>query len=230
MRICSATTIALALIVSAVATACSTSGRDTKESAGEVAIRSTPDTAVIPVRWLTDANLFSLFGTMNARQIAAADVELESWHVDSVRAFAVTVAREHAELQHLADSVAQQIHVVPVAPALSQPVSATMQAQIDSLRRAYGHSLDRVFIRQQVASYQFMTDEMSELAAVAERSEVQSLFAAARDSMNAQLARARTLQARLAVADSTVAEDSAAKLAAKAARAAARRDRRSAVP
>jgi len=230
MRICSATTIALALIVSAVATACSTSGRDTKESAGEAAIRSTPDTAVIPVRWLTDANLFSLFGTMNARQIAAADVELESWHVDSVRAFAVTVAREHAELQHLADSVAQQIRVVPIAPALSQPVSATMQAQIDSLRRAYGHSLDRVFIRQQVASYQFMTDEMSELAAVAERSEVQSLFAAARDSMNAQLARARTLQARLAVADSTVAADSAAKLAAKAARAAARRDRRSAVP
>ena len=230
MRICSATTIALALIVSAVATACSTSGRDTKESAGEVAIRSTPDTAVIPVRWLTDANLFSLFGTMNARQIAAADVELESWHVDSVRAFAVTVAREHAELQHLADSVAQQIRVVPIAPALSQPVSATMQAQIDSLRRAYGHSLDRVFIRQQVASYQFMTDEMSELAAVAERSEVQSLFAAARDSMNAQLVRARALQARLAVADSTVAADSAAKLAAKAARAAARRDRRSAVP
>lgn len=231
MRICSATTIGLAFIASAIAAACSRSSRDTKESAGEVAIRSNPDTAVVrPVRWLSDANLLSLLGTMNARQIAAADVELESWHVDSVRAFAVTVAREHAELQHSADSLAEQIRVAPIAPALSQPVSATMQAQIDSVRRAYGHSLDRVFIRQQVASYQFMTDEMGELAAVAERPELQGLFASAKDRMNAQLVRARTLQTRLAVSDSTVAADSAAKLAAKEARAAARRERRSAVP
>src|SRR5205085_3874022 len=159
----------------------------------------------------------------------AADVELESWHVDSVRAFAALVAREHAELQHSVDSVSERIHVAPVAPALAQTVSSTMQSQIDTLQRTYGRALDRVFMREQVASHQQMLDYIAQLAAVAERAEVQGLLSSAKDRVSAQLNHARALQMRLAIADSTAAADSAAKLAAKAARA-AKRERRSPVP
>lgn len=224
-----ATTIGTMLLASAAATACSTSNRDTNEEAGEVVARARNDSGNAPpaVRWLTDANLLSLFGVMNARQIAAADIELEAWHVDSVRAFAASVAREHAELQHSADSLSERIHLTPIAPALAQTVSATLQSQIDTVRRAYGRALDRAFMRQQVASYQLMTDYMTELAAVAQRSEVQSLFTSAKDRMSNQLARARALQTRLAIADSTAAADSAAKLAAKLS---AKRARRNSLP
>jgi predicted outer membrane protein len=222
-------TVTTLLAAAAAVAACSTRSRDTNEAAGEVVVRSSADTANArpAVRWLTDANILSLLGVMNSRQVAAADVELESWHVDSVRAFAATVAREHAEFQHSVDSLAEQIHVAPIAPALAQTISATMQSQIDLLRRNYGHALDRVFIREQVASYQLMAEDLSEFAADAEHPEVQSLLSSARDSMTAQLARARALQTRLFVADSTVAADSAAKLAAKAA---ARRARQLTTP
>jgi putative membrane protein len=213
---------ALLAAVAAVA-ACSKTSRVTKEAAGEVVVRSGSADARPAVRWLTDANMLSLVGVMNSRQIAAADVELESWHVDSVRAFAATVAREHAEFQHSVDSVAEQLHVAPIAPALTQTISATMQSQIDLLRRNYGHALDRVFIREQVANYQLMADAMGEFAADAERPEVQSLLSAAKDRMTAQLVRARTLQTRLAAWDSAAAADSAAKLA-------ARRERRITTP
>jgi len=218
MRNPRATTIGATLLTAAVAiAACSTTSRDTNEAAGDVIARSTPDTTSgrPAVRWLTDANLLSLLGVMNARQIAAADVELEAWHVDSVRAFAASVAREHAELQHSVDSVSEHVHVAPIAPALGQTISATMQSHIDTLRRAYGRGLDRAFVRQQVASGQLMADYMTQLAAVAERPEVQSLLASAKDRVITQLARARALQTRLAVADSMAASDSASKLAAK---------------
>lgn len=218
------------LIVGMVAgSACSTSSRDTNEAAGEVVARAHPDTASAKpvVRWLTDANILSMLGVMNSRQIAAADVELEAWHVDSVRAFAAGVARDHAELQHSVDSLAEHLHLAPIAPALAQTVSATMQAQIDTIRRAEGRMLDRVFMRQQVASYQFMTGYLGQLTAVAERPEVQAVLSTAKDRMTAQLSRARALQMRLAVADSAAAADSAAKLAAKLA---AKRARRDAVP
>src|SRR5437016_1180595 len=59
---------------------------DTNESAGEVVSDSI--SKPIKERWITDANILSLLSAMNARQIAAADVELETWHSDTVRAFA----------------------------------------------------------------------------------------------------------------------------------------------
>lgn len=222
------TTFGAILLASAAAAACSTSSRDTNEAAGEVVMRARNDAhndssdARPAVRWLTDANLLSLFSMLNARQIAAADVELEAWHVDSVRAFAASVAREHAELQHSVDSLSERLHLMPIAPALGQTISATLQSQLDTLRRTYGRALDRAFIRQQVATHQLMTDYVTKFAAVAERPEIQSLFAAAKDSMSAQLSRARTLQMALAIADSVASADSAAKVAKRAGRTTAR--------
>ena len=231
MRTRFATMIAVMVCAMAAATACSTSNRDTNEAGGDVvASAQTDSSATQPVRWLTDANVLSLLTVMNARQIAAADVELEAWHVDSVRAFAAAVAREHAELQHSADSVAERIHLTPIAPALAQTVSTTLQAQMDTLRRSYGHALDRAFVHEQVASYGLMTEYVMELAAVAERPEVRSLLSAERDSLAAQLARARALQTRLAAADSIAAADSAAKVARLAARLASKHARGTALP
>ena len=231
MRTRFATMITVMVCATVAATACSTSNRDTNEAGGDVvASAQTDSSATQPVRWLTDANVLSLLTVMNARQIAAADVELEAWHVDSVRVFAAAVAREHAELQHSADSVAERIHLTPIAPALAQTVSTTLQAQMDTLRRSYGHALDRAFVHEQVASYGLMTEYVMELAAVAERPEVRSLLSAERDSLAAQLARARALQTRLAAADSIAAADSAAKVARLAARLASKHARGTALP
>ena len=222
MRDARVTTIGAALLAAAV-TSCSTASRDTNESAGEVIASSTSETTQTrPVRWLTDANVLSLLSMMNSLQIAAADVELEAWHVDNVRALAAAAAREHGELQHAVDSVAQRIHAVPVAPALAQTVSAAMQPDLDVLRRSGGRTVDRAFVRQQIVSAQLMEEYLDELAAVTEHHEVRSLLGAARDSVAAQLTRTTAQQARFALADS-VAADSAAKAAA---RLAAKRERR----
>ncbi|MGH7620699.1 MAG: hypothetical protein ACREPM_26095, partial [Gemmatimonadaceae bacterium] len=55
--------------------------RDSLASGGEVA---PPDTSRLgnDAAWITDANALAILDAMNARQIAAADVELEGWHTD----------------------------------------------------------------------------------------------------------------------------------------------------
>ena len=158
---------------------------DTNEVAGEVALD--PAAARPRIRWLNDANVLSLLGVMNSRQIAAADVELESWHLDNVRAFASTMAREHAELQHSADSLAEQLRIAPITPALAQVLAARMQAQVDTLRWRPGRSLDRAFLRQQVASHELMADYVANLTGVAERPEVQALLASAAQQSRRQV-------------------------------------------
>ena len=176
------------------------------------------DSAAAPVagRWLTDANVLSLLGTMNSRQIAAADAELQAWRSDSVRAFASSVAAEHAELQHSVDSVATRMDVAPIAPALAEQISATMQAQIDSMRANRGGlSLDRAFVAQQVAAQGMMADYVRQLSGVAQRPELQALLSSASTRIGLQLARARALQRSFSVADSSSAADSASKAAAR---------------
>ena len=189
--------------------------RDTLESGGEVV----GDSASAPstVHWISDANALSLLGLMNARQLSAADLELSSWHSDTVRAFAVTMARTHADLQHSIDSLVDQIHIAPIAPALAEPLGAQMQSQIDSLR-GLGVGLDRAYVREQVASHELMSENVRQLAGVVERPEIGSLLAGVAARVDSALARARMVDAMLTAADSAAAADSTSRAEARAAR------------
>jgi predicted outer membrane protein len=185
------------------------------ESGGEVVGDSASGQPT--VRWISDANALALLGLMNARQLSATDLELSSWHSDTVRAFAVSMARLHADLQHSIDSLVDQIHVAPIAPALAEPLGAQMQAQVDSLR-GLGMGLDRAFVREQVASHELMSENVRELAGVVERPEVGGLLAGVAARVDSALARAKLVDAMLTAADSMAAADSASRAAARAAR------------
>lgn len=174
----------------------------TTESGGDV----TSDSAVPRGKWLDDGNVLALLGVMNAKQIAAANVELGAWHSDTVRAFAETMLNEHEMLQHAADSLAAVLRVAPVAPALADSITAAMQLRVDSLRGIYGPSLDRGFVTEQVASDQLMSSYLAGLAGVAERPEVQALATTAAEQTASELDRASALQATLVAADSVRAD------------------------
>jgi predicted outer membrane protein len=169
---------------------------------GDVAPGSATHAPTTAVRWITDANAVAVVSALNAREIASADVELENWHVDTARAFAASMAREHAEFQHSVDSIAQRLNLTPVTPALAKQWTSAMQAQIDTVQRA-GSGLDLAFIRQQATSHQLMADYLSELAAVAERPAWQAFLEAAAANATSQAARARAVQATVAAIDST---------------------------
>jgi predicted outer membrane protein len=182
---------------------------DTNEAGGDVV----GDLVETPVneRWITDENVLSLFGAMNARQIVAADVELEAWHNDTVRAFAASMAREHAQLQRSGDSLAARLRLTPVAPALAKPWLSAMQAQIDSMRQS--GRLDRAFAHQQVVGHELMAGYIEQLAAAAQNPDVQSFLADAGKRVTSERDRARSLEAALAVADSAAAARAAQRAA-----------------
>src|SRR5262249_46270610 len=74
--------------------------------------------------WITDANALAMLTAMNNRQIAIADVELEAWHSDTVRALASSVAHDNAGLQHSLDSLAPRLKLAPVMSALGQRIDS----------------------------------------------------------------------------------------------------------
>jgi predicted outer membrane protein len=177
-------------------------------AAGEVA--PTPPDSTTTEIWLTDANLLALMGAMNSRQIAAANIELSTWHSDTIRDFAVSMAHEHSELQRSVDSVARTLKLAPVMPALGAVIVGEMQRQIDSINGYTGRALDRAYVRQTVSGHETMAKYAALLAAAAERPEVQSVLSTASTRIAAQVDRAKAFDASLTKADSVAAADSAA--------------------
>lgn len=173
---------------------------------GEVSLDSAPPAEV----WLTDANLLALLKTIASRQIAADNVELQTWHSDTIRDFAITMVREHASIGRAVDSLATRIKLPPVAPALAAQIFAQMQARTDTLSWQRGMALDRAYVRHQVSSNEAASRLAAQLAAVAERPEVQALAQSVAERNKAAAARARALDAQLVAADS-VRADSIAK-------------------
>ena len=164
--------------------------------------------------WLNDANLLALMRAMNGRQIAAAEIELSTWHSDTIRDFAVSMAHEHSEIQRSIDSVATTLKLAPVMPALAAVVVGEMQVQIDSINTHGGRAFDRAYVRQAVAGHETMAKYATLLAAAAERPEVQAVLAAASTRIAAQVNRAKAFDASLTKADSIAAADSTANPAA----------------
>jgi len=196
------------------ASAAAAPSRATVEVGGEVIRDSTRPS----VRWISDANVLAIAAAMNSKQLAAADAELSTWHVDTVRAFAAAMAREHSAIRRTLDSSASALQIAPVAPALGALVQTRMQRQIDSIYLHDGRAFDRAFLDQQIASHRLMYEYLVRLAAVAERPALQQVLTTAADSVRSQTARAVELRTMFAKQDSAAADSAAKRAARRAAR------------
>ena len=172
---------------------------DSAEAGGEV-VDSTlrnPDAA-----WITDGNVLALAGVFNTRQMAAANVELDTWHTDTIRTYATTIAHEHAELQRAVDSLAARLKIAPVMSALDLQIDSAFRARIDSLRALRGAPLERAFAHQQVVAEQAIADYADQLTGAARAPEIRALMESTANGARARLTRAKAFDVALATADS----------------------------
>src|ERR1043166_5133655 len=214
-------TIGLAILTAVLATvvAMADSGAAPTEAAGTVALSdSAHRDSAVTVEWLSDANIVSLLGVIDARQTALANAELQAWHSDTVRAFATGIAHTHAELQHTVDSVAAKLHLTAVAPAIQDSLIAVLQPPIDTVNGSHGPQMDRVFLRQATGANQYLANYLSQLATLTDTPELQALVQNAGTRVASNLARAKQISAMFVVADSIVADSLAQRAAARSAR------------
>jgi predicted outer membrane protein len=187
----------------------STRQQKAAEAAGEVVKDSAPRDNI---KWLNDANVLAMVTTMNQRQMAAADAELSTWHVDTVRAFAAAMYREHTGLQHSIDSAVEATKIAPVLPALGTTIRGQMQAQIDTIYQHGGRGFDRAYVIQAVAGHQLMSQYLAQFSAVADAPAISTLIGALDSAVKSQISRANAMRAMFAVADS-ISADSAQRAA-----------------
>ena len=209
-------TIGLAIVTAVLATFVALADVGANEAAGTVAAADTTHRdSTVTVRWLSDANVFSLLGVINGRQAALANAELQAWHSDTVRAFATGIAQSFAALQHSTDSLGTQLKIGPVVPAVQDSLVLALQPHIDTVNGSHGPQMDRMFVQQTIEMQQYLTDYVSQLSSVAQDPGLQALVDNAQERVASQLARAKQVQAMFAVADSIKADSLAQKAAAR---------------
>lgn len=214
-------TIGLAVLTAVLATfvALANGGAPPTEAAGVIAMGdsahadSMQHDSTVTVHWLSDANILSLLGAIEARQTALADAELQAWHSDTVRAFATMVAHNAADVQHTADSLATKVRLVAIAPALQDTMLAQLQPHIDTVAMNRGPQMDRVFLQQTVAMQQLLSDDLAQMSGVASLPEVQAVLGSAQDRAASEIARVKQIQGMFVVADSITADSLARRAA-----------------
>jgi hypothetical protein len=187
-----------------------------REAAGRIAADSAGSgDSSVAIKWLSDANVLALIATMNGRQIAASNIEAASAHSDTVRALATSVAKEYADLQRSADSLAGTLRVAPIAPALNAQIYAEFQTQIDSMLGKGGAQLDRAYMAEQLASNKLMGGYLEQLSGAAQAPELHTWIESADARVAAQSTRIQSQQRALAVGDSIVADSLARRASAR---------------
>lgn len=181
-------------------------GATTGEAAGTLAADSAARDSLVTPRWISDANVLAIVGTMSAKQVAAADIELSAWRSDTVRALALALRGEHVAMQRGVDSLAASLGLTRVPSALNEEVSLAFQAQVDSLAGASGAALDRAYVQEQINSHRLMASYLDQLREVAREPAVRGWVEVADAKVAAQLSRLTTQQSAFAVADSITAD------------------------
>jgi hypothetical protein len=174
-------------------------------SSGDVALDSLARDSVasdIATRWLSDENILSLFGGLNAHMSATANVELQRWGSDTVRALATQLVREHEVSRMEVDSVARKLHLAEITPAIGPSIDSSFKAQRDTLSWVPTSQLDRAFLDRTTRDHQMFVSYLQELAAGASREDLRLELAriASREALH--MARIRGTQLALAAADS----------------------------
>lgn len=190
-----------------------------REAAGRIAADSmgSRDSSAsdITIKWLNDANVLAVIATMNGRQVAASQIEAAGARSDSVRALAMSLAKEYTDMQRSADSLAATLRIVPVAPALNAQVHTEFQTQIDSLMGKGGAELDRAYLNEQVSSHKLMASYLEQLSGAAQAPELHAWIESADGRVTSQITRIQGQQRALFVADSVVADSLAKRAAAR---------------
>ena len=190
-------------------------GSALNQASGTLVVDTTFRDSTVRPRWVNDANLLAMIGTMNARQLVAADLLLSAWHSDTVRDLALAMTKQHTAMQRATDSVAAELHLTPLPSALGATVSAAFQAQADSfITGRSGMKLDRGYVNEAVAGHALMATYLDQMGKVVDRPELKAWIDTLGTRVAAQLAYAKSVQAKFVLMDSLVA-DSLAKRAAR---------------
>jgi putative membrane protein len=157
-----------------------------------------PAGAAVPAGPLTDAGIVVLVSHVNGSEVGAAKAAFPKLQNAEVRAFAESMIAEHLSLEHGVDSAGVPGDTAKFPPPQFATMQAVSHAQSGALNTVPpGPAFDRIYVAFQVLNHADAADSLRRWHNVARHGELRAALAAALPRVEAHLARAQALQAKL---------------------------------
>jgi putative membrane protein len=164
-----------------------------------------PDTTAAPVATLTDVNIVALLDEANAGDSAMGKLASTKGTSASVKEFGRDMARDHHKLREAGQAVAKKENLAPQAPSNDTLATASAKMQDNLTSMAKGKDWDKAYIDNEVAVHQSVLNLLQTAGTAAQDTSLKALITKAQPTIQAHLAKAQSIQSKLAGAamDST---------------------------
>lgn len=144
---------------------------------------------------MSDANVVSLFETIDANEIEGAEVARRQASSQIVRDYADRLASEHAALLDRKHALVDRIHVQPEKSSLASSIDAANRDMLEALAKKSGPDFDHAYIDYQIAMHNEALD-IVEYTAV-DDAELKQQLLESRPDLVAHAAKARSIRQQL---------------------------------
>lgn len=147
---------------------------------------------------MSDANIISLFNTIDQNEVEGAQLAQQKASSRLVRDYAERIVREHTALQAQRQTLAEQIQVQPETPRLASRLDAANHDMLLALSKTSGLDFDRAYIDNQITMHN-ETDRMAqESAPFVDDSRLRQQLRESHPDFAAHAAKARSIRQQLA--------------------------------
>lgn len=146
---------------------------------------------------MSDANIISLFNTIDANEIEGAQVARRQASSQLVRDYADRLIREHTALLTQKHMLADRSHIEPEKSPLTSSIEAANHDMLEALTKTSGLDFDRAYMDYQIVMHNEALDIAEDTAIDDSRLKQQLLES--RPDLLAHGAKARSIRAQLGI-------------------------------
>lgn len=147
---------------------------------------------------MSDANIVSLFDTMDKNEIAWAQLAKQKASSPLVRDYADRLMREHTALLIKKDILADRLHLRPNKPSLASSFERANRDRLEALRKTSGPDFDRTYIDQQITIHNEAIQIARDTAESVHDSRLQQELVECHAELAAHAGKARSIRQQLA--------------------------------
>lgn len=148
---------------------------------------------------LSNADVLSVFGTIDQNEIEAAELAREKASSPMVRDYAKSLLQQHTAMLDEKRAIVNRMNVRPAKPRLASALEQANQETLETLRNKSGSEFDRAYVDYQIIMHDQAIKLSRDTAASVDDSRIKQHLIEARPDLASHLRTAQTIRQQLAM-------------------------------
>jgi putative membrane protein len=147
---------------------------------------------------MSDANIVSVFNTIDQSEIEAAELARQKAASPVVREYAARIVQDHTVMMDKKQGLANRLNMRPEKPQLASTLESKNQEEMSRLRQKSGADFDRSYIDYQIMMHEQAIKLAQDSASSVNESRIKQQLTDSRPDLQSHLTEAQSIRQQLA--------------------------------